>query len=185
MGKLVLIIGGARSGKSTYAQQLAQKISEKVAFIATAQALDEEMAQRINAHQKSRSAEWVTIEAPTGIREKFIEANVQVGVVLVDCLTLLVSNNLMKATDNNKIDEACLESLLKSEFDEIITIVRESDAYWILVTNEVGLGIVPGDPLSRIFRDSLGRVNQWMATAADEVIFMVAGIPIPIHQYRK
>ena len=184
MGRIVLIIGGARSGKSTYAQQLAKKTSNKVAFIATAEALDDEMAQRINAHQKSRPSEWITIEAPTGIKQKFIQANVDIGVVVIDCLTLLVSNILMQAINHNQTDETYLASLLKQEFDEIIATAHASDALWIIVTNEVGLGIVPGDSLSRLYRDILGRGNQWMAAAADEVINMVAGIPIPIHQFR-
>lgn len=184
MRKIVLVIGGARSGKSTFAQQLAQKTSTKVAFIATAEALDEEMAHRIIAHQKSRPPEWITIEAPTGIRQKFIEANANVDAVIIDCMTLLVSNMLMKSINDNQADGTYLESLLKQEVDEIMATARASDTLWIVVTNEVGSGIVPGDSLSRLYRDILGRVNQWLAAAADEVIYMVAGIPVPIHQFR-
>jgi len=185
MGQLVLIIGGARSGKSTYAQQLAQNNSGKVAFIATAEALDAEMAKRITDHQKSRPPEWITIEAPTDVGRKITEANVEVDIVIVDCLTLLASNTLMKAIRNDQVDEIQLETLLKHEFSEIIAAVNRANALWIIVTNEVGLGIVPDDPMSRLYRDALGRLNQWMASAANEVIFMVAGIPIPIHQYRE
>ncbi len=185
MGRLVFIIGGARSGKSIYAQQLAQKTSNKVAFIATAEALDGEMAQRIQSHQKTRPPGWITIEAPTRIRQKYIEANVFVDAVIIDCMTLLVSNLLMMATVDNCPDESYLNSLAKQEFDEIMVAIKESNALWIVVSNEVGSGIVPADSSSRVYRDMLGKVNQWMATEADEVFYMVAGIPIPIHQFRS
>ncbi len=184
MGRLVMVIGGARSGKSTYAQYLAQKTSNKVAFIATAEALDDEMAQRIDVHKKSRPSEWITIEAPTGIKQKLIEANVLADVFIIDCITLLVSNLLMKSMKDEKVDEKTLYSLISQEFSEIISTAKESDALWILVTNEVGLGLVPADSSSRLYRDSLGKINQWLAVEADEVFYMVAGIALPIHQFR-
>lgn len=184
MGKLILIIGGARSGKSTYAQQLAQKSSNKVAFIATAQALDEDMANRIDNHKKTRPSDWITIEASIGVSQKYRDLGLEMDVVIVDCLTLLVSNFMMKEMDNAQIDMANLEFQLKQEINELISTARGGDTTWIVVTNEVGLGIVPGDSLSRNYRDILGRVNQWVASVADEVIYMVAGIPIPITQYR-
>lgn len=185
MGKIVMIIGGARSGKSTFAQQLAQSISNKVAFIATAEALDDEMIQRIDAHQKSRPVEWITIEATTGIGKNYINADIDVDVLIVDCLTLLISNLLMKAIDNDQVDTKLFDILIQNEFEILVETAQSSNGLWILVSNEVGLGIVPNDMISRVYRDNLGRVNQWVTAIADEVYYMAAGIPIPIHQFRR
>jgi len=184
MGRLIFIIGGARSGKSTFAQQLAQKTSKNVVYIATAESLDEEMEKRIRNHQKIRPTEWATIEAPLNIREKYIKANEAYEVVIIDCLTLLVSNILMVTSENEQPGETKAYEKLLKEFSEIMQTIHESDALWIIVSNEVGLGIVPGDLSSRIYRDLLGKLNQWMAAQAEEVYFMVAGIPVPIQQHR-
>lgn len=185
MGKLIFIIGGARSGKSTYAQQLAQKTSNNVVFIATAEALDDEMRERIRNHQKGRPSGWITIESPMNIRDKFNQEHAFCDVVIVDCLTLLVSNILLHANVENQSNEKKLKELIRKEYVELMKLVNKSSALWIIVSNEVGLGIVPGDLTSRIYRDLLGRMNQWVAEKADEVYFMIAGIPVPIQQFRQ
>lgn len=185
MGKLIFITGGARSGKSTFAQQLAQRVSTRVVLIATAEALDDEMAERIWNHQKARPSSWITIEAPMNISEKLIQKKVFGDVVIVDCLTLLVSNIFLQSINENKPNETNIKELIRKEYLNLMKLIDESSSLWIIVSNEVGLGIVPGDLTSRLYRDLLGRMNQWVAEKADEVYFMIAGIPVPIQQFRS
>jgi adenosylcobinamide kinase/adenosylcobinamide-phosphate guanylyltransferase len=186
MGRLTFILGGARSGKSTYAQQLAEERFQQVAYIATARALDEEMEQRIAAHQQARPDQWVTLEIPSGIGGRLKATPLQVGGVVMDCLTMLVTNLLMDiSTTDERFSEAEAEAKVRAEVDELLEAIREGPADWIVVSNEVGLGLVPPYPLGRLYRDLLGRANQKLAACADEVFFMVAGIPVPIHAFRK
>lgn len=167
--KLILILGGARAGKSTFALRLAKEYAGEgsVTFIATAQALDEEMAQRIACHREERPAHWSTIEEPYELDEALIKAS-NSDVAIIDCLTLFVSNWLLR-DDAPKLQET-VESFLAT--------VRSQTQTVICVSNEVGLGLVPETPLGRTFRDLLGRVNQQLATAADEVYLLVAGLPL-------
>ena len=173
--KCVLILGGARSGKSSFAQELAKKLGDKVLFIATGEALDEEMQSRIEQHQKDRPKSWRTLETPSDLGpqiEKHIGDN---KVVIIDCLTLLVSNLL-----GNESDYARAESRVTAEIDGLIACTRKVNAHFIIVSNEVGLGIVPENKTARIYRDLLGKANQLLAQRADEVYYMVAGIPVKI-----
>ncbi|HKS08267.1 MAG TPA: bifunctional adenosylcobinamide kinase/adenosylcobinamide-phosphate guanylyltransferase [Pyrinomonadaceae bacterium] len=167
--KLILILGGARAGKSTFALRLAQEHAgeSSVTFIATAQALDEEMAQRIACHREERPAHWSTIEEPYEIDRALIQAP-DSSVVLIDCLTLFVSNWLLR-------DEA---PRLQETVESFLATVRSRTQTVICVSNEVGLGLVPETPLGRTFRDLLGRVNQQFAETADEVYLLVAGLPL-------
>lgn len=182
MGKhLTLILGGARSGKSSCAEQLAAQRGERVAYVATAQAWDDEMALRITNHQAQRPAHWQTIEAPTQIGAVITAAEAAAGawdVVLVDCLTLLASNVIMTLPE--PVATPAAEAALRAEVDALLTAYTASNASWILVSNEVGLGIVPAYPLGRVYRDALGRANQQLAAIADEVLFMVAGLPMRV-----
>ncbi len=182
MGHLTFILGGARSGKSTHALRMAKASGEAVTFIATATAGDEEMARRIAVHQQERPAGWVTREIPLGIPATLAAEPVTTPVVLLDCLTLLVTNLLMQAGETP--DEAYLSAAVEAEIDGIRNLAQDSSAHWIVVSNEVGLGLVPPYPLGRLYRDLLGRANQQIASAADEVLWMVAGIPVPIQQYK-
>ena len=185
MGKLTLILGGARSGKSTHAQRLAGQHGGRVVYIATATAGDEEMSARIEKHQSERPAGWVTLEISEGIAEALRGRPLQAEVVLVDCLTMLVSNlTLEGVTDFDHPDEAAATARVEAEISGLVAAIEESDADWIVVSNEVGLGLVPPYPLGRIYRDLLGRANQRLAARADEVYWLVAGIPVPIHTYR-
>ena len=185
MGRLTLILGGARSGKSSYAQQMAQQHAGPVIYLATAQALDLEMEHRIETHRLDRPKDWITLEAPRGIAAALQQQPAVAGVVLLDCLTLLVTNLVMAAApDEDHPDEKAALQAVKDELAQLMPAIRASKSDWIVVSNEVGLGLVPPYPLGRLYRDLLGRANQELAAVADEVFWMVAGIPVPIHTYR-
>lgn len=179
MGQLTLILGGARSGKSTYAERLATSRSPSVTYIATAQALDEEMAARIAAHRRKRLATWTTLELPTGVGAALLAHPPQAGVVLLDCVTLLVSNLLMQVCpDIENPNEAAAADAVQDEIRQLQAAIVTGPADWIVVSNEVGLGLVPPYPLGRIYRDWLGWANQQLALSAKEVYFMIAGLPM-------
>jgi len=175
---LTLVLGGARSGKSTHAQQLArERGGDDVLFVATAQALDDEMTARIAAHRAGRPAAWRTLEALRHVGEAISQAE-PCAVVLVDCLTLLVSNAVLVLPESASAAEA--EAVALAEVEELIAAYRRGAASWIVISNEVGLGLVPPYPVGRAYRDALGRANQRLAAEADEVLFMVAGIPMKV-----
>lgn len=183
MGRLTLILGGARSGKSSFAQRLAGERAGQVVYIATAQALDDEMAARIQAHRQDRPAEWSTLEIPLHVGLRLQEQPAAAELFLLDCLTLLVTNLLMAASpQDGEPDEHQAAEAVEAEISALLVAIQEGEAEWIVVSNEVGLGLVPPYPLGRVYRDELGRANQRLASAADEVYFMVAGLPLPVHQ---
>lgn len=167
--KLILVLGGARAGKSSFALRLAEG-QARVSFIATAQALDHEMAARIARHREERRAHWLTIEEPYALDDAFIRAG-EADFVIVDCLTLFVSNWLLRWEDDNS---AAIQQITES----FLARVQSGTKTVICVSNEAGLGIVPENALARTFRDLLGRVNQQFAAAADEVYLLVAGLPL-------
>ena len=185
MGKLIFILGGARSGKSTYAQRLAKGSSKSVAFIATAQAGDDEMSARITKHRADRPAEWMTLEIQQGIAAYLKGHPAQAELYLLDCVTLLASNILFQYTEGEVTDEQKVTDAIKTEVEELLAYIRAQKADWIIVSNEVGLGLVPPYPLGRVYRDLLGMANQTLAAAADEVYMLMAGIPVPIHEFRE
>ena len=163
-----LVLGGMRSGKSAMAQQLAQQRSQSVIYLATATAGDAEMAQRIERHQQDRPPHWALIEEPIKLAES-IKANDQAGqVILVDCLTLWLTNLLMLDDDRQ----------LSAQQQALLDIVSTLEGELILVSNEINMGVVPMDALSRRFCDEAGRLHQALARQCDEVILMVAGLPI-------
>ena len=173
---MTFILGGARSGKSRFAQELAAKLGKKVLFVATGEALDEEMNARIEVHKRSRPSTWKTLETPTDVAKAMRGKIGDAEVVIVDCLTLLVSN-LMGTED---IDAATLEKKVTAELKELVAFMRTTEAHFIIVSNEVGLGLVSPYPAGRVYRDALGMANQMLARHADEVYFMVAGIAIAL-----
>jgi adenosylcobinamide kinase/adenosylcobinamide-phosphate guanylyltransferase len=176
--KSMLITGGARSGKSRLAQELAVKSGKAVLFVATAEAGDEEMKRRIEIHRKSRPPDWKTLEVTTHIGS-YIKKNIgRAGIVVIDDITLLVSNIFMQYDE--KTDASLVEKAVAAEIKELIECIDRTDADFIIVTNEVGLGIIPADRISRLYRDTLGRANQMLAEHADEVDLMVAGIPLVV-----
>jgi adenosylcobinamide kinase / adenosylcobinamide-phosphate guanylyltransferase len=173
MGRLIVITGGSRSGKSRFAQEMAQRLGgADVAFIATCQALDEEMAARIAAHQADRPREWRTVEEPMHLADAV--ANCGAGTALVDCLTLFVTNVLLAHEE----DHAAAEAAVCVELGRLVESLRASDITAIVVTNEVGMGLVPEYPLGRAFRDIAGRAGQLLASHADEVYMTVLGLPL-------
>lgn len=175
---LTLILGGARSGKSSHALKLARDTGKSVTFIATAQALDEEMSARIEKHRAERPAHWQTLELPAHLAEHL--GQIKSEVVILDCVTLLVSNLLMQFTDDDRVDEPRFLQTVQDEIQALLAAIGTSKQHWIIVSNEVGLGLVPAYPLGRIYRDALGWANQRLAQAADSVLLMVAGIPVQI-----
>lgn len=179
--KIVFIIGGARSGKSLFAIAEASKVKGKKAYIATAEALDDEMKERIKEHKNQRGKDWDTYEEPWKIVNLINGIKNRYRVILIDCLTLWLSNLIHKSQGVEKyigefIDE--IESIKHSNHSNVLTL--------IIVSNEVGMGIVPANKLARRFRDMAGILNQKVAEVADEVYMMVAGVPIRIkHNSRK
>jgi adenosylcobinamide kinase/adenosylcobinamide-phosphate guanylyltransferase len=183
----VLILGGARSGKSAIAERIAREKGGRVTFVATAEAHDEEMRQRILAHQAARPDTWRTVEEPIELGRVVSDAAVESDMVVVDCLSRWVSNHLCRieppASDGEWTSVAArLTPILEREVAGIIEAARTSNATLLVVSNEVGLGLVPDNPLGRIYRDLLGFVNRWLAAAADQVLLMVAGLPLDVKQ---
>jgi len=173
---MTFILGGARSGKSRFAQELAAKLGKRVLFVATGEPLDEEMSARIETHKRSRPPTWKTLEAPTNVAKAMRGKIGDAEVVIVDCLTLLVSN-LMGTED---IDAETLGRKVTAELEDLVAFMRTTKAHFIIVSNEVGLGLVPPYPAGRVYRDALGMANQMLAKNADEVYLMVAGIAIAL-----
>ena len=178
MPKITLILGGARSGKSSYAQSIAEESRKSVTFLATAQALDDEMSARIQKHRAERSVNWETLEVPLGIASH--TEQIKSDVVILDCITLLISNLLMQFVENDLVDEKPFMLAVQKETDELLLAIHEHEQSWIIVSNELGLGLVPPYQIGRVYRDGLGWANQRLAREADKVIFMVAGIPTAI-----
>ena len=164
-----LILGGTRSGKSHLAEKTAIAASKKLVYIATAQALDEEMRVRIAHHQSSRIAEWITVEEPLTLASSLQQHSTESTCVLVDCLTLWLTNTLLAGEDTFQRERAALLETLPQLVGEII-----------FVSNEVGMGIVAADPLSRRFVDEAGRLHQALAKICDEVTLVVAGLPLTL-----
>jgi adenosylcobinamide kinase/adenosylcobinamide-phosphate guanylyltransferase len=175
--RLTLVLGGARSGKSTLAEKLAVEYGGSVLYVATAVAFDDEMRLRIDRHKAERPSHWLTLEAPTQTGAAIAGAP-STDLVLLDCLTVLANN--IVAPMPEPIDGVAAELALNAEIEALLAAYYASDAQWIIVSNEVGLGIVPAYPLGRIYRDALGRANQRLADAADHVLFMVAGLPMTV-----
>jgi len=178
-GKLVLVTGGARSGKSSFAEKLAKEANKDVTYLATSQALDEEMALRIKEHKKRRPRNWKTIEEPLNASSVIEKEGKSDRVILLDCLALLVANLIFSKGDSTSepIDQAVL-----NEIKTLAKISKNVPASVIIVTNEVGMGIVPEYPLGRAYRDTLGKANQILASEADEVYLLICGIPVNVKQ---
>ncbi len=181
MANLTFIIGGARSGKSRYAQELALQDAggDAVLYVATAQAGDDEMRDRIARHQQDRPGHWQTVEEPldvAGVLQR--EAG---AIVLIDCLTFYVVNHMLKEGDAATCEaETWAIDGAEQAVVDLIGAIKSREGTVLVVSNEVGMGLVPETPLGRAFRDCAGRANQMVAQAADRVLFMVAGIPMTV-----
>lgn len=167
----ILVIGGCRSGKSDHALSLAESMGSRRIFVATCVPHDDEMRQRVKRHQADRSDAWQTLEVPVDLAGAIAEYNSHSDAMLVDCLTLWLNNLLMETEDVDRIRE---------HIDRLATAVQNAPNAIILVSNEVGAGIVPENRLARLYRDLAGWTNQAMAAVCDRVIWTVAGIPVTI-----
>lgn len=167
-GSSLFVLGGARSGKSRYAQARAEAAGDKPVFVATAEAFDDEMRDRIARHRADRDARWTTVEAPRALPAAIDALNANDAVVLVDCLTLWVSNLLLADADIAFAGRQLCDAIARFE------------GTLILVANEVGLGIVPDNALARKFRDAAGQLNQSVAASAREVVLLTAGLPLTL-----
>ena len=190
MGRLTLILGGARSGKSTFAEQRAKELGgDRVLYVATAETKDKEMQQRVAKHRAERPPSWGTLESSRNVARALRQQRSGATMILLDCLTFLVANHLMDAAapkddpfDDPSADpfDPQIEANVVAEVEALIAYVQEADVELLVVSNEVGLGVVPPYELGRAYRDILGRANQILARHADEVHLLVAGIPMKV-----
>ncbi|MBW2593987.1 MAG: bifunctional adenosylcobinamide kinase/adenosylcobinamide-phosphate guanylyltransferase [Deltaproteobacteria bacterium] len=172
MKKNIFVIGGCRSGKSRHALELAEQMpGAQKAFVATCVVRDEEMNQRVARHRKERSSSWITLEVPVRLADTIRQKSGEYDLMLIDCLTLWMSNLLLETEDFETIDRHVMD---------LTRALQSARCPVILVSNEVGTGIVPENRLARLFRDATGFSNQKVAACADEVIWMVAGIPVKV-----
>jgi len=172
--ELILVLGGAQCGKSIYVQKQAEKINGEVLYIATATPDDKEMEVRITDHRVSRPSHWKTLEIQKGVGLALKQLSEKPSVIILDCLTLLVSNLMT----NNNISEKELLNKTKLEIDSILDAYNnELNVLMYIISNEVGMGVVPAYYTGRIYRNVLGKVNQYIAEKANKVIFLIAGIP--------
>lgn len=184
VGKLIFVTGGARSGKSTFAEKLASATGDNVVYIATAIAFDDEMKDRIKKHRLQRPSCWLTVEAYKDMDKRLPPILAGKSAVLLDCITLMVSNIMLE----ENMDWECIstdkvqkvELAVSAEIEKLLKIVKKYDPLFIIVSNELGMGVVPPTVLGRAMRDIAGRINQLLAREADEVYFCVSGIPLKI-----
>jgi adenosylcobinamide kinase/adenosylcobinamide-phosphate guanylyltransferase len=180
-----LITGGARSGKSNYAEALAGSLGDGVLYLATAVVFDDEMRERVARHQSARPAQWLTLECHNNLVAAMDTVPVrEYDTVLLDCLGNLVSGILFEQIEDPETSPvsayAQVEQMALAELDSLLDYLRELEKNLVIVTNEVGSGIVPGNRLSRYYRDILGRLNAHAGRKAEEVVLLVSGIPVTI-----
>ena len=172
MGKIVFVTGGTRSGKSGYAQTLVEAYPGDLLYVATAEARDDEMAARVLQHQQERGERWRSLEEPLALTEKLPTATTGCTAVLIDCLTLWLSNLIELHGDD--------DVMIMATADRLIAVIRDLEADLYVVSNELGSGVVPENRLARYFRDLHGLLNQKFAQAADEAWLVVAGLPLKL-----
>jgi len=177
LSNLTLVLGGTRSGKSDFAEELAGKQGQKVTYIATAACLDEEMERRVAKHRQSRPDHWETVEATLGVSEVLNQVIPRSEAILIDCLTLLVSNLLFQ---EEIIQPVQAEKRVLAEIERLALQAKNSSCPIIIVSSEVGLGLVPENEIGRLYRDILGKANQIVAKEAQNVYLVVAGIPVEL-----
>lgn len=179
---IILCSGGARSGKSEFAEQLALSLKGRKAYVATGQAFDDEMKDRIKKHQLRRGKEWITFEIPLHLHKNWEQIKNVSDVILIDCLTMFTSNHIFAHGDiNTQEDSNRIESIILEELRLLLQDINNSnDKTVIFVTNEIGLGIVPENKLARYFRDITGRVNREVASAANKMYLTISGVTIEL-----
>lgn len=171
MGEIIFILGGARSGKSLYATKIAKEAAKRVLFVATANPIDKEMRLRIELHKRNRPSGWKTVEEPRDLITPIKNLPKKFNLIIIDCLTLFISNLL---------EEGYTDRGIENKVNIILKMLKRSNFTSVLVSNEVGLGIVPDNPLARRFRDLSGKINQRVASAANKVYFMTSGIAVEV-----
>lgn len=184
MGKMILVTGGARSGKSTFAEETASGFGPDVLYVATSIPFDEEMKLRIQKHREQRPPNWETLEIYKDMDCGIGGAVDGKSAVLLDCITIMITNIMFECdTDWGNLDAErmlSLEAGVRKEIEKLIGIAKVSNIPFVIVTNEIGMGVVPDNALTRLFRDIAGRMNQILAREADEVYLCVSGIPVRI-----
>lgn len=178
MATVTLVIGGARSGKSKLAEELAMGHGAPLAYIATGSAGDAEMVERIRRHQERRGSDWTTVEEPLRLPDAVRGAAARHQALLIDCLTLWLSNLLLEYERTSPLDEVPV--LVLAEVRSLAEALRQSEVPVVIVSSEVGMGIVPDNRLGRLFRDLAGEANELMACVADQVYVCFAGLPLKI-----
>ena len=180
--QIILCSGGARSGKSEFAERLALSTEGRKAYVATGQAFDEEMVDRIKKHQERRGAIWTNFEVPLYLAKEWQNISQSADVILIDCLTMFTTNHMMAhGSIQGQQDANDLEEAVLSELGSLLNLIASSDGKTVIfVTNEIGLGIVPDNKLARYFRDIAGRVNRTVATVADKLYLTISGVTIEL-----
>jgi adenosylcobinamide kinase/adenosylcobinamide-phosphate guanylyltransferase len=177
MAHTLFITGGARSGKSRFAEELALNFGAPLGYLATARALDDEMKERIKLHQLRRGNEWCIIEEPLQLRQALVDSDGRYKAILVDCVTLWLSNLLLAGHENPGEN---IEVRIRVDVQHLLDTLGGMATPVIVVSNEVGMGIVPENRLARLFRDITGQTNQLLAAGADEVYAVFSGIPLKL-----
>jgi len=189
MSEVILVTGGARSGKSNFAEKICKSKEGKILYLATSVAFDEEMEDRIKKHKRDRPNDWLLSEKYKNFKElENLENFIESDIILLDCITLMISNIFVEEEldDNTEIIEYDkIEKRIIKDIDEFITLVKKHNKKTVLVSNEIGMGIVPINRFTRMYRDIAGRVNQFISDKADKVYLTVSGIGIDIKKLEE
>lgn len=184
MSHIVLVTGGARSGKSSFAESLCKAQNNQTAYIATSVPFDEDFRDRVRKHQESRPSQWQTYEVYENVHTYIEEIASKHQTVILDCVTLMVNNLMFEENrdyDTMKPEEVnALEAYIREQFESLLSAVKKTNLYFVIVTNEIGMSPVAANKLTRIYTDIIGRMNQLIAKTSDDVYFVVSGIPMQI-----
>lgn len=184
-GKLIFITGGVRSGKSAYAEDVTSGLGSDITYIATAQAFDDEMRHRIHLHRERRPDNWKTVEEPLNVAGVIRELGSQTQVIMLDCLTMLVSNLMFKSPEEETALTVENQEKIIDEIRLLAKAAKEAAAHVVIVSNEVGLTLVSDNKLGRFYQEIVGRANQVIAALADEAYLVVSGLPVTLKKGRS
>ena len=184
MSKIVFVTGGAKSGKSAFAESLCIERNDKTGYIATSIPFDDEMKEKVRLHKERRPSNWKTYEIYEDVFKIIENVSKECDTVMLDCITLMV-NNLMFKYDMNPQDLSneeleMMDEYIFNQFEKLIEEIRKTEIYFVFVTNEIGMGVVPANKLSRIYANTVGKINQYVASNSDEAYLVISGIPVKI-----